>query len=304
MENEAPPRRSVAELAGRFKGPAPQANSTAGNPEDKPVRRRPPRTLQLPGPPADQTQPPSGVSSPPKAKRNSALIEKLQANLTLGSPTAAPLKSPGLRMLPLGFTPPSPGSAPPVPMVTTSSSGTPTSPAPTSPSTESPTSFEAPPSAAEGNILQSINKGRARVSIRRRPPSRRHRKSSSGDDAGQEVAQTQPSSRAEGEESAAGGGGEGEETEVFKKEGPTETSTPPEAKETHEEDETKSSVEEREKEEEEGTSSSQQREDEEEKKMEEEKTSEEEQKDPTDETTKEEEKMEGNKALLSEALLA
>ncbi|XP_047234242.1 duboraya isoform X1 [Girardinichthys multiradiatus] len=294
LQNEAPPRRSVAELAGKFKGPAPQPNSAAGNQADKPVRRRPPRTLQLQNLDTDETQPPSGATSPPKAKRNSALVEKLQANLTLGSPTMAPLKSPGLRMLPPGFTPPSPGSAPPVPMATTSSIATPTSPVPTSPSTESPTSFEAPPSVAEGNILQSINKGRPKGSIRRRPPSRCHRKSSSGDDAGvgNYVADTHLISQAEGEEkTTAGGGSEEEGGEVFRKDGTTETSTPPEKKETNEEEETKSSADVKEKEEE-CTSLPQQGEDEEEKEKEkevEEKTSKAKQKDPTDETTKEEE---------------
>ncbi|KAM4546720.1 duboraya [Fundulus diaphanus] len=288
MENEAPPRRSVAELAGKFKGPAPQPHSAAGNQADKAVRRRPPRTLQLPNAHTDQTQPPSGAASPPKARRNSALIEKLQANLTLVSPTAAPLKSPGLKMLPLGF-------SPPVPMVTTSSTAAPTSPAPTSPLTESPTSFEAPPSAGDGNILQSINKGRARVSIRRRPPSRRHRKSSSGDDmgVGHDVADTHLSSGVEGQEkttSAGGGGGGGEEEgeEVFMEKGPTEASTPPERKETREEEETKSSTDVKEKEEEEeGTCASQQMkvdEDEEENACEDKQ-----QKAAADETTKQEE---------------
>ncbi|XP_015227278.1 PREDICTED: capZ-interacting protein-like, partial [Cyprinodon variegatus] len=266
MEKEAPPRRSVAELAGKFKGPAPQPNSPAGNQEDKPVRRRPPRTLPLPN--TDEAQPPSGVTSPSKVKRNSALIEKLQANLTLGSPTAVPLKSP-CRKLPPGFTLPSPGSAPPLSIVT------PTSPAPISPSTEIPTSFEAPPSAGEGNILPSINKGRARLSIRRRPPSRRHRKSSSGDDmgVGQDAAETHLSSRDEGEEKTAAeeGGEEDEGGEVFKKEGPTEPSAPQEPKEAQE---MKSNTdvkegEEEKKEEERGQSSSLQGEEEEEKKEEE-----------------------------------
>uniref|UniRef100_A0A3Q2PGI0 CapZ-interacting protein n=1 Tax=Fundulus heteroclitus TaxID=8078 RepID=A0A3Q2PGI0_FUNHE len=262
MEKEAPPRRSVAELAGKFKGPAPQPHGAAGNQADKAVRRRPPRTLPLPNAHTDLAQPPSGAASPPKARRNSALIEKLQANLTLVSPTAAPLKSPGLKMLPPGF-------PPAVPMVTTSSTTTPTSPAPASPLTESPTSFEAPPSAGDGNILQSINKGRARVSIRRRPPSRRHRKSSSGDDVGvgHDVADTHLSSGVEGQEKTSsagggggGGGGEEEGEEVFMEEGPTEAST--QRKETGEDEETKSSTDvkekEEEEEEEEGTCASQQ----------------------------------------------
>uniref|UniRef100_A0A1A7X7D5 Duboraya n=2 Tax=Iconisemion striatum TaxID=60296 RepID=A0A1A7X7D5_9TELE len=223
MEEEAPPRRSVAELAGRFKGPTAPLGITAGHKADKPVRRRPPQTLPLAKTHGDDQQPPPAVSSLPKVKRNSGLIEKLQANLAL-SPTPTPLKSPGLRVLPPSFTPSSPGAAP-VPMVTTSSSATPTSPVSTSPQTEEgPASFEAPPFAADGNILSNINKGRARVSLRRRPPSRRHRKSSCEDEASV-TADTQQNSSSEVMESPGGGG---EEEEVFRKEGQTEASSAPE----------------------------------------------------------------------------
>ncbi|XP_061595121.1 duboraya [Cololabis saira] len=239
MEDEAPPRRSVAELAGKFKGSGPPLNnSVAGSEAEKPVRRRPPRSLQLTQVHGDgQETPVDGVSSVPhRPKRNSALIEKLQANLAL-SPTGPPLKSPGIRMLPLAFTPPSPGSAPAC-MVTTPST-MPTSPTSASPLTEEgPTSFEAPPSAAEGTLLQSISKGRARVSIRRRPPSRRHRKSSSGD--AYDAEDGQPNTQTETED-AAGGGGGGEEEEVFKKESQMNAS------ESHEEEESRSSSEVKEK---------------------------------------------------------
>ncbi|RVE63354.1 hypothetical protein OJAV_G00135310 [Oryzias javanicus] len=180
MEEEAPPPRSVFELAKKFKDSPAAPNINTEKEAVKPVRRRPPRTLQIPKAAGDE-QPPPGLTSPlsSKPKRNSALIEKLQANLAL-SPTGPPLKSPGVRATPLTFTPPSPGSA----LVSAVSLGSPTSPL-TSPviEEEGPASFEAPPSAAEGTILTSINKARARVSIRRRPPSRRHRKSSSGDEA-------------------------------------------------------------------------------------------------------------------------
>ncbi|KAM9846939.1 duboraya [Aulostomus maculatus] len=186
MEEEAPSRPSVAELAGRFKDSVSPHNAS-GNETDKPVRRRPPRSLHLPKPQEDHQEPP-GVTSPlpTKAKRNSALIEKLQANLAL-SPTAllpSP-KSPGFRLLPPSFTVPSPSSGPET-TVTTSSTSTPTSPVVITPLTEEegPTSFEDPPTTAEGSILPCINKGRARHSIRRRPPSRRHRKSSSGEEVG------------------------------------------------------------------------------------------------------------------------
>ncbi|XP_072231255.1 duboraya [Leuresthes tenuis] len=221
MEEEAPSRRSVAELAGRFKGSAPP-NNKPGNEAEKPVRRRPPRTLQLPKAHGDDQEASPGVTSPVKAKRNSALIEKLQANLAL-SPTAPPLKSPGLRGLPLPFTPPSPGSALPT-AVTTSSTTTPTSPV--------PASFEDPPSAAEGTLLSSINKGRARVSIRRRPPSRRHRKSSSGDEvvAASDAEQSSPK---EAEDKTPGG------EEVFHKEGQTDA---PGEHQAHEEEKTSADV--------------------------------------------------------------
>ncbi|XP_041835371.1 duboraya [Melanotaenia boesemani] len=278
FKEEAPSRRSVAELAGRFKDSGPPQKNEA----EKPVRRRPPRTLQLPKLHGDELEAPPDVTSPqpPKAKRNSALIEKLQANLTL-SPTGPPLKSPGLRVLPLAFTPPSPGSAPGT-MATMSSSTTPTSPVSTSQLTEGPASFEAHPTAVEGNILTSINKSRARVSIRRRPPSRRHRKSSSGDEVGGDVGRgdvgrgdvgggdmgsgdvgggdvgsgdvgrgdvgsvssdVNPSSPMEAEDKRPGGGGAEEEEgeEVVKKESETESSSLLEKDEAHEEEKSTSS---------------------------------------------------------------
>ncbi|KAM7397435.1 hypothetical protein PAMA_005635 [Pampus argenteus] len=228
MEEEAPSRRSVAELAGRFKGSAPP-HDAAGTETEKPVRRRPPRSLQLTkahGDDQEVTEPP-GVTSPlpGKVKRNSDFIEKLQANLVL-SPTAllpSP-KSPGFRLLPPAFTMPSPGSTP-VTTVTTSSTVTPTSPVTISPLTdnEGPTSFEDPPTAAEGSILPSINKGRARHSIRRRPPSRRHRKSSTGEEVGvaSEGEDTPLNSTREPEDKTTGGGGEEQEEEEDVEEGST-----------------------------------------------------------------------------------
>ncbi|XP_031730004.1 duboraya isoform X2 [Anarrhichthys ocellatus] len=189
MEEEAPSRRSVAELAGRFKGSS-RPHDAAGNETEKPVRRRPPRSLQLPKTTGDDQEQPPGVTSPlpAKAKRNSALIEKLQANLALSPMTLLPSpKSPGFKLLPPAFIPPSPSSAP----VFGFFSSTPPPPASplntTSPWTEEegPASFEAPPTVEEGSILSNTSiKGRARHSIRRRPPSRRHRTSSSGDEVG------------------------------------------------------------------------------------------------------------------------
>lgn len=257
MEEEAPSRRSVAELAGRFRGLAPP-HDAAGHEAEKPVRRRPPRSLQLSTPQGDD-QEPTGVTSPlpAKAKRNSALIEKLQANLALSPSALLPSpKSPGFRLLPPAFPASSPCSNP-VTTVTTSSTATPTSPVATPLLTEEegPTSFEAPPIVGEGSILSNDNiKGRARHSIRRRPPSRRHKKSSSGDEVGlaSEAENTSQSSTTEpedrttggGEEGGGGGGGAGGgEGEVFKQEDQTDASTCPETNKSTEEDHSEVSVE-------------------------------------------------------------
>lgn len=238
MEEQATSQRSVAELARRFKGAAPP-QSPAGKEQEKPVRRRPPRTLQLPKTQGGEQEPPAGaLTSPVKVKRNSGLIEKIQAELVL-SPTGPPLKSPGIRMLPLNFPLPSPGSAPPA------TSAKPTSPV-TSPltETEGPASFEDPATVAEGSVLQSINKGRARHSIRRRPPSRRHRTSSSGEVEAKDAPDTQVSSTTDpADKTAAGGeqdGERGSEGDVFKKEDQTDAPTAPEKNQTHEEEEPKS----------------------------------------------------------------
>lgn len=255
MEGEAPPRRSVAELAGRFKCSAPP-HDAAGNDTEKPVRRRPPRSLQLPKTHGDDQEQPPGVTSPlpTKAKRNSALIEKLQANLALSPSAMLPSpKSPGFRLLPPAFPP---ASAP----VTTSSTTTPTSPVIVSPLTEEegPATFEAPPTVAEGSILMNINKSRARHSIRRRPPSRRHRTSSSGDEVsvaseGGDVSVSSPSELEDktigeegkgGEEEKGGGGGGGEvfTQEVKRDEAKDEekdSSTCPEKNKSQEEDQSK-----------------------------------------------------------------
>uniref|UniRef100_UPI003AAC92D7 uncharacterized protein n=1 Tax=Centroberyx gerrardi TaxID=166262 RepID=UPI003AAC92D7 len=130
--------------------------------------------------------------------------------------------SPGLRLLPPSFTLPSPCS-PSIPVTTVTPTVTPTSPVSAAAShrseEEGPASFEAPPTATEGSILPSINKGRARLSIRRRPPSRRNRKSSSGDEVGVATGEkdTHPSSPSDPEAKTAGGE-EGKDGEVFNKE--------------------------------------------------------------------------------------
>ncbi|XP_062342014.1 duboraya, partial [Osmerus eperlanus] len=201
MEEDVPAKPSVAELAGKFKGHAQPI--TTGNEGSKPVRRRPPRTLQIstrpPGQGEEEEKPALTSPLPAKTKRNSALIEKLQANLAL-SPTAlhpSP-KSPGLRLLPQSFTPPSPCSIRPV--TTTTSPGSMAGLPRSGGEEEPPATFQIPASPTEGSLLPSINKSRARVSIRRRPPSRRHRKSSSGEEVG--------------------GGAEGEDTPLSTPDGP------------------------------------------------------------------------------------
>uniref|UniRef100_A0A3B1K4Y6 FAM21/CAPZIP domain-containing protein n=1 Tax=Astyanax mexicanus TaxID=7994 RepID=A0A3B1K4Y6_ASTMX len=176
--------------------------------QNKPVRRRPPRTLQLPLPTGNDAGQDHGeaASHPPRKNRNSALIEKLQANLVL-SPTA---------LLP---SPLSPGAGKPPVLLPSLSPNSPCSPAsPAAAHTprqeEAPASFEKP---AEGSVLLNVNKSRARHSIKRRPPSRRHRKSS-GDDVGTE--EEKPTAAVS--ESPSQGGKEEEvfeEQKVEKKEG-------------------------------------------------------------------------------------
>ncbi|XP_076836840.1 LOW QUALITY PROTEIN: duboraya [Brachyhypopomus gauderio] len=197
MEKESVIKPSVAELAGKFTC---QPSFPTGDDGNKPARRTCPGRLQLAvSSGAEQGQDEKGevTSQPPRRSRNSAIIEKLQANLAR-SPTA---------LLP---SPMSPGAVKPhpTPFSPTSSCSPCTPPAVTTPSQEEvPASFEAP---AEGNVLQSINKGRARHSIKRRPPSRRQRKSSSGDGAEEE------STVAPGPESTASGTGEEDAVEKQK----------------------------------------------------------------------------------------
>ncbi|XP_051956684.1 capZ-interacting protein-like [Xyrauchen texanus] len=166
---------SVAELAGKFSCQMAHMTDAEMN---KSVRRRPPRSLQLPANnDAGQCQDEKGAATTsPRKNRNSALIEKLQATLIM-PPVAPPTipKSPGVVKLPVPpFSPVSPSSPSSSPAVLTPKQE------------EAPASFEDP---AEGNVLKSINKGRARLSIKRRPPSRRHRKSSA-DEGGEEVDKT------------------------------------------------------------------------------------------------------------------
>ncbi|XP_048123797.1 duboraya isoform X2 [Alosa alosa] len=161
---------SVAELAGKFKDHS--VSSCAGYDGNKPVRRRPPRTLQIPATgdesQAEEQKSDGAAARPARSRnRNSALIEKLQSNLALSPLALSPTpmlpspKSPGLRLQPPGSSPNCP-SSPVAPM-----------PRAGKKPVEAPASFESPADAA---LLPSINKGRARLSVRRRPPSRRVRR--------------------------------------------------------------------------------------------------------------------------------
>ncbi|MCJ8740814.1 hypothetical protein PDJAM_G00063410 [Pangasius djambal] len=171
-------RLSVAELAGKFTSPAPLPTEDEAS---KPVRRRPPRTLQLPanndvGQGQDEQKEEAG-SHPPRKNRNSALIEKLKASLSPTTTLPSPL-SPGAGKPQLPFFPP---HSPCSPVSPTSAS---------KPSQiETPASFETP---AESTVLPNINKSRARHSIKRRPPSRRLRKSSGEEDGPNEEKATPP----------------------------------------------------------------------------------------------------------------
>ncbi|KAJ8256667.1 hypothetical protein COCON_G00188190 [Conger conger] len=129
--------------------------------EEKPVRRRPPRSLQLNIKRFEEQAVEEKPAVSPRVltvkSRSSPLIEKLQANLAL-TPTA------------LLHSPKSP---------------------------EAPISFEEPP---EGAVLPSINKGRARLSLKRRPPTRQHRKSCGEEEGAAGGADGLP--RGEGDEDA------------------------------------------------------------------------------------------------------
>ncbi|KAJ0063961.1 hypothetical protein NL108_014494 [Boleophthalmus pectinirostris] len=220
MEKESPSKPSVAELAGRFKGhilPMPTSN------DEPPRRRRPPCSLKLQNQKDNNEDSPKPISpsNPVKVRtRNSALIEKLQANLAL-SPTAllpSP-KSPDVKLQPPPLSPPTSHSPP-----------TPLSPGLRPPQPpgeeEEPVCFETP---AEGNTLPSFNKSRPRLSFKRRPPTRQHRRSTgeeptSPGSSTSPCEQSQPNENGLGEqvphspaEEAAGGSGEKEEEVVEEK---------------------------------------------------------------------------------------
>ncbi|XP_076002321.1 capZ-interacting protein [Genypterus blacodes] len=182
MEKDPPSKPSVAELAGRFKGHAiPMPNS-----HDESPFRRPPCSLKLQKPKDDneESDKPNVSPKPFKIKtRNSAIIEKLQANLSLSPTSLLPSpKSPEAKQQPAPPSPVAPCSPmspiSPVSPVSPRSPGL--HPALQSSEEEEPVSFQNPP---EGNTLPSINKTRPRLSFKRRPPSRQHRRSA-GDEGG------------------------------------------------------------------------------------------------------------------------
>ncbi|XP_058884634.1 capZ-interacting protein-like isoform X2 [Acipenser ruthenus] len=189
---DKPVKKSVAELAGKFKGQA--IPSPAGKDVNNRVnRRRPPSSLAL-----HDTKKESGQSEEEKGAtnasslslkvktKNSPLIEKLQANLALSPNALLPSpKSPGLKLHPSSFPFASPSSTPSSPGVRSHSSE------------EASASFDKP---AEGTVLHNINKGRARLSIKRRPPSRKLRKSSSEEPTGKTPSPSQEQPRQNGED--------------------------------------------------------------------------------------------------------
>lgn len=141
-----------------------------------PFRRRPPCSLKLQNQTeeneSDKTIAPA---NPFKIKmRNSAIIEKLQANLALSPTTLLPSpKSPEAKLQPAPLSPITPCS-PQRPLSPTLLSSH------LSSEDEDPVSFDSPP---EGTPLPSINKTRARLSFKRRLPTRQHRRSA-GEEAG------------------------------------------------------------------------------------------------------------------------
>lgn len=165
MEEEAPVKPSVAQLAGRLKGHAlPMPGNTEVN-----SMRRPPCSLVINNQKDEeheQEKKSSNSPQPPRMKlKSSLLIEKLQANLAL-SPTVllSPPKSPESKEPPTASCPISPCR----PVSST------LQPVHLSCEDEAPVSFEQP---AEGTPLPNINKSRARLSFKRRLPTRLHRKS-------------------------------------------------------------------------------------------------------------------------------
>ncbi|XP_073674273.1 capZ-interacting protein isoform X2 [Garra rufa] len=163
MEEEAPVKPSVAQLAGKLKG---HALPMPGNMEVKSMRKSTCSLVINNQKDEEHEEKLSICPHPPKIKiKSSPLIEKLQANLAL-SPAVllSPPKSPESKQPPTASSLISPCSS-------LSSTLQPTQ---LSCEDEAPVSFEQP---VEGTPLLSINKSRARLSFKRRLPTRQHRKS-------------------------------------------------------------------------------------------------------------------------------
>uniref|UniRef100_A0A8C1NAB5 Zgc:153184 n=1 Tax=Cyprinus carpio TaxID=7962 RepID=A0A8C1NAB5_CYPCA len=162
MEEDAPVKSSVAQLAGKLKGHAlPMPGLEVKS------MRRPPCSLVINSQKDEEHEEKVSICPhPPKLKiKSSPLIEKLQASLAL-PPTVllSPPKSPESKQPLTACSPISPSSS-------LSSTLQPTQ---LSCEDEAPVSFEQP---VEGTPLPSINKSRARLSFKRRLPTRQHRKS-------------------------------------------------------------------------------------------------------------------------------
>uniref|UniRef100_A0A1A7WDA3 RCSD domain containing 1 n=1 Tax=Iconisemion striatum TaxID=60296 RepID=A0A1A7WDA3_9TELE len=172
MEKDSPSKPSVAELAGRLKGhilPIPNSN------DQVPFRRKPPSSLKFQSPEQEneESAKPASPSSVKIKLKNSAMIEKLQANLALSPTTLLPSpKTPEVKLPPTQLSP----------ILACSPLSSPLRPSQPSSEEEDPISFDSPP---EGTPLPSFNKTRARLSFKRRPPTRQHRRA-----AGEEVEAT------------------------------------------------------------------------------------------------------------------
>ncbi|XP_047248760.1 capZ-interacting protein isoform X3 [Girardinichthys multiradiatus] len=142
-------------------------------------RGRPPSSLKLRNPSRDKDVSDKSVSPNTFKTKNSAIIDKLQANLALSPTTLLPSpKGPDVKLQPAQLSPSTP-CTPPSPTL---------QPPHLSSEDEDPVSFDSPP---EGTPLPSFNKTRARLSFKRRPPTRQHRRSA-GEEVGSPASEVSP----------------------------------------------------------------------------------------------------------------
>ncbi|XP_061733990.1 capZ-interacting protein isoform X1 [Nerophis ophidion] len=176
---DSPPKPSVAELAGRFKGhilPVPSAH-------DKSPHRRtlPPCSLKFPKRKNDTDKSKTNIApvSPVQVRMKSpSVIEGLQANLALSPTALLPSPKSAADVNPRPESPPCDSSP-------ARDTLTPTlRPLQVAVEEDKPVGFDSPP---EGMPLPSFTKTRARLSFRRRPPTRQHRKSVGEDTNGDGV---------------------------------------------------------------------------------------------------------------------